>query len=90
MPEVDRELGNWFTSAHPKSHFKDRLMVARATPVGRISLADRELTFRGPSEAAQTRLLTTHDELLAVLSEHFDLHFPAGTRFDCPGLAGLT
>src|SRR5262245_61409196 len=38
MPEIDRVLGNWYTSAHPESHFKSRLMVARATPGGRIAL----------------------------------------------------
>eukprot|EP01035_Chromulina_nebulosa_P015695 gene15695-20789_t len=29
--------------------------------------------------------LTTPDELLAVLAEYFDLHFPPGTRFGPPG-----
>src|SRR5262249_13193470 len=30
MPPIDREVGNWFTSTHPRSHFPDRLMVSRA------------------------------------------------------------
>jgi N-hydroxyarylamine O-acetyltransferase len=90
MPEIDRELGNWFTSAHPNSHFKSRLTVARATPAGRITLTDRELTFRARDGHADARLLGSESQLLAVLAEHFDLHFPPGTRFECPGLAGLT
>src|SRR5450432_655081 len=47
MPAIDRELANWFTSAHPQSHFKDRLMVARALPDGgRLTLLNRELSTR--------------------------------------------
>src|SRR5690349_4239107 len=46
MPEIDRELGNWYTSAHPQSHFKSRLTVARATPDGRVVLNDKTLTRR--------------------------------------------
>jgi N-hydroxyarylamine O-acetyltransferase len=30
MPPVDREMGNWYTSCHPNSHFRSKLMVARA------------------------------------------------------------
>ena len=30
MPPIDREVANWFTSTHPQSHFRDRLMVAPA------------------------------------------------------------
>ena len=35
MPAIDREVANWFTSTHPDSHFKNRLMVARAAAGGR-------------------------------------------------------
>lgn len=86
MPEIDREVSNWYTSTHPRSHFRDRLIVARATSDGRIVLVNRELSFRDANGIATTRMLTTPDELLAVLAEHFALHFPAGTRFPCPGL----
>ena len=87
MPSIDRELANWFVSTHPQSHFKSRLVVARALPNGaRVSLLNRELTLRPRGEPAQTRLLASPSELLDVLSEHFALHFPAGTEFDCPAL----
>lgn len=36
MAPIDREVGNWFTSTHPLSHFKNRLLVARATPEGGV------------------------------------------------------
>jgi len=86
MPEIDRVLGNWYTSAHPESHFRNRLIVARATAEGRVTLANRELGIRRREGQSESRLLGSPEELLAVLAEHFDLHFPAGTRFPCPAL----
>ena len=87
MPPIDREVANWYTSAHPQSHFKHRLSVSRALPEGRrISLLNRELTLRERDGRGHHRMLGSPDELLAVLDEHFGLAFPPGTRFPCPGL----
>ena len=87
MLPIDREVGNWYTSAHPRSHFKERLMVARALPEGRrISLQNRELTLRERDGRADRRLIGSPDELLEVLEARFGLAFPAGTRFPCPAL----
>lgn len=86
MPAIDREVGNWFTSQHPRSHFRDRLMAARATPTGRLTLINRELTVRGHDGAATTRIVRDPDELLVVLADDFGLAFPATTRFACSGL----
>lgn len=87
MPPIDRELANWYTSAHPQSHFKNRLVVARALPGGRrLALLNRELTDRGRDGTAQVRTLGSPDELLTVLADTFGLRFPAGTEFPCPGL----
>jgi len=86
MPPIDRELGNWYTSAHPQSHFRSRLVVARARPDrGRVSILNRELTIRRDG-IGETTLLRSPAELLAALATHFDLHFPAGTEFACPAL----
>ena len=84
MPPIDREVANWFTSAHPQSHFRNRLMAARATATGRVTLLNRELTHRGPDGIGDTRILRDQDELLHVLAAEFGLRFPAGTRFPCP------
>jgi N-hydroxyarylamine O-acetyltransferase len=35
MPAIDREVANWYTSTHPQSSFKSRLLAARALPEGR-------------------------------------------------------
>jgi len=85
MPEIDREIGNWFTSTHPQSHFKNRLMTARAVPGGRVTILNREFTRReSASGQGQTRLLRDQNELLAVLASEFGIDLPASTRFDCP------
>jgi len=87
MPLIDREVANWYTSAHPGSHFKNRLLVARALPGGaRVGLLNRELTVRQRDGRAERRVLTSPDELLAVLEAHFGLAFPPGTRFPCEAL----
>ena len=84
MPMIDRVVANWYTSTHPGSHFKNRLIVARALPDGgRVGLLNRELTVRQRDGHSERRELATPDELLVVLAEHFGLHFPAGTRFPC-------
>lgn len=83
MPLIDRELANWFTSAHPQSHFRNRLLVARAAPYGvRHTLLNEELTIREADGHAHTRKLTSPDELISVLDEYFGLTFPPDTRFD--------
>jgi N-hydroxyarylamine O-acetyltransferase len=89
MPPMDREMANWYTSAHPGSHFREHLIAARVTPNGRVTLQDDELTLRPRAGVAETRVLSTYDELLGALEEHFTLSFPPETRFVCPGLARL-
>jgi N-hydroxyarylamine O-acetyltransferase len=89
MPRIDREVANWYTSTHPASHFRGRLMVARALDEGgRVTLLDRTLTVRGRG-GEETREIASRAELLDVLAERFGLELPAGTVFDTPGLAGL-
>lgn len=87
MPPIDREVANWFTSAHPQSHFRNRLLAARARPNGaRVTLLNRELTLRDHEGRATSSVLDTPAALLDVLATHFDLRFPVGTNFTCEGL----
>jgi N-hydroxyarylamine O-acetyltransferase len=87
MPVIDRELGNWFTSAHPASHFKNRLMAALAGPDGqRITVLNREFSVRGRSGAAVATPVDSPEALLALLAGRFGLAFEPGTRFQCEAL----
>ena len=87
MPPIDREVANWYTSTHPGSHFKNRLIVARAlADGGRVTLLNRELTVRAAGGHAEVHVLASPDELLDVLAARFGLAFPAGTQFPCPAL----
>jgi N-hydroxyarylamine O-acetyltransferase len=87
MPPIDRELGNWYTSAHPASTFKSRLVVARALPGGgRLSILNRELAIRRRGQPAESHVIESPAALLPLLAEHFGLHFPARTEFVCPAL----
>jgi len=82
MPPIDRELANWYTSAHPKSHFKNRLLVARAAPEAqRLTLLNDEFALRDRYGSATKRQIGSASELLEVLVKQFGLYFPPGTRF---------
>ena len=89
MPPVDREMGNWYTSRHPSSHFRNKLMVARATEGGRLTLGNREFMRRSRNGSTETRILRTHDELSEVLWQEFGIRLAQGARLECAGLAGL-
>lgn len=82
MPPIDRELGHWYTSAHPNSHFKNRLLVARAAPEGqRLTILNDQFTLRERHGTAITRQIASAEELLELLLKQFGLSFPSGTRF---------
>jgi N-hydroxyarylamine O-acetyltransferase len=84
---VDYELANWFTSTHPRSRFRQNLIVARAARDRHYTLANREFTVRHNDGRVEKRSLETADELLAVLADPFGLTFPADTRFGPNGSA---
>jgi len=83
---VDCELGNWFTSTHPQSRFRQNLIVSRMVESVRYTLMNREFTIRQSDGRAEKRMIESSEELVEVLAEYFLLHLPSGTRIDCPGL----
>ncbi|MEJ7599406.1 MAG: arylamine N-acetyltransferase [Kofleriaceae bacterium] len=87
MPPIDRIVANWYTSTHPDSHFKHRLLVARMLPEGRrITILNRELSVRERDGKVAERAIASPAELLALLDAEFGLTFPSGTQFTCSGL----
>jgi N-hydroxyarylamine O-acetyltransferase len=82
MPEIDREIGNWWTSTCPRSKFNQNLFAARAGENGerRGILNNRYLHRRG-AEVLETVTIESADQLLEILGREFGLEFPTGTRF---------
>jgi N-hydroxyarylamine O-acetyltransferase len=79
MPVIDRIVANWYTSTHPQSHFKSRLLVARATPAGRVTLLNDELSMRGADGRADKTRVQSPEHLIELLARHFDIELPVGT-----------
>jgi N-hydroxyarylamine O-acetyltransferase len=76
MPLIDREVANWYTCAHPQSHFRSRLLVALAGEDGkRFTLLNDEFTVRDANGQAKKHIITSPEELQHILAGHFGMHF---------------
>lgn len=76
MHETDREIANWYTSAHPQSRFRHNLIVARALPSGqRISLNNAVFKERDAQGHAVERPVADLPSLMQILQERFRLNF---------------
>jgi N-hydroxyarylamine O-acetyltransferase len=84
VPVIDFELANWWSNQHPRSHFQQNLIATLVTPDGRLIILNRELTKRFPDGRTEKTPIESHAALLALLAEHYGLHFPVGTRFEAP------
>lgn len=73
MHGIDRELGNWYTSAHPDSYFRRTLMVARAIEGGRLSISGQQFTRRLTDGTKTVRTMATDAEVLEVLEQEFGI-----------------
>jgi N-hydroxyarylamine O-acetyltransferase len=85
VPAIDFEVSNWYTCSHPASAFVLNLRASRSLADRRHTLHNRDFTTRYADSRVEKRTIATPEELLAVLAEFFDLHFPPGTRFGPPG-----
>jgi N-hydroxyarylamine O-acetyltransferase len=70
---IDFEIIYWFTSAHPKSRFRQNLMVQRLTADGRASLLNRRLVRRKADGLAEEATLMSPADLERALVEDFNL-----------------
>jgi len=55
-PQIDLNVGSWFVSTNPSSHFVTTLMVARVTDDARLNLAGRDLTVHRADGSEKIRL----------------------------------
>jgi N-hydroxyarylamine O-acetyltransferase len=70
--DIDYDVTNWFTSAHPASPFKAFLMAARHAPDARYSLFQNRLTVR-PVDGEPRRESLDADGLALCLERDFGL-----------------
>ncbi len=77
--EVDFELANWWTSAHPSSHFRQNLLAARTAPEARYALLHNRLTIR-PVGGASSKEVLDADGIERALREIFLLPVQPGWR----------
>ncbi len=74
VPDVDCEVSNWFTGAHPGSPFVSNLVAARPGPGGtRTTFFNGRLSIRRPGAAPERRMVEDAASYRGVLAEHFGL-----------------
>jgi N-hydroxyarylamine O-acetyltransferase len=78
---ADYEVGNWYVSTHPGSHFVTGLIAGLASPGCRYALRDNELAVHHLNGSTEHRVLAGAAELRATLEGPFRLTLP-----DAPGL----
>ncbi len=78
-PAIDYEVGNWYTSQHPESHFRHQLIAARTTAEARYGLRDNRLTIRRTDGSIEQRHLSA-DGIAAALRDLFLLAPEPGWR----------
>jgi N-hydroxyarylamine O-acetyltransferase len=73
-PQTDADFiaPNWFTSTHPDSIFRQRLILSRTLPRARYGLADNRLVIRRPGQETERRVLDA-DGIEQALCELFGL-----------------
>ena len=85
MPRIDREVANWYTSTHPQSHFKQRLIASRAAEDGRrYTILNGDFKVRQRDGHADVTPIQSPEKLLELLSEHFGLHLSPGAQLGTP------
>lgn len=81
MHPIDVKIANWYTSAHPESHFKNRILVARATPNGgRLTLLNDEFSIRSSDGKATKIKINNDQEFLSILSDQFHMNYDLQTQ----------
>jgi len=80
MPKIDQEMGNWWTSTHPESKFRKKIIVALVNRDGtRQSIVNNEFLHRRSAEILERIEIMSRDQLGDLLRERFgiELSLPA-------------
>jgi N-hydroxyarylamine O-acetyltransferase len=72
----DYEVANWYTSAHPQSQFRHRLMAARLPPGRRLGMSNNRFSVHYPDGMVERRELKTPEEIANILETEFNIVLP--------------
>lgn len=78
---IDDELGNWWTSTSPASHFTTSLAVARSPAGRRYALRNFDYSVHIPGQESQKRRPEGPEEICRILEEEFGIDIPERGRF---------
>ncbi|AQA06433.1 arylamine N-acetyltransferase [Mycobacterium sp. MS1601] len=73
VPLIDLQVGSWYVSTHPESHFVTGLSVAMATDEARWNLGGRHLSVHHRDGRTDKTELRNASEVLGVLMNTFGL-----------------
>jgi N-hydroxyarylamine O-acetyltransferase len=73
---AELEMGNWFTSTHPKSRFRNELFLARSDAGVRYGMLDNVLTIHRLGGASERRVLANAGEIRDAISDVFHVQLP--------------
>lgn len=79
---ADLEVGNWFTSAHPRSRFKTDLFLARADEGRRYAMSGNALSTHKLDGATEKKTLGTVAEIREALTDVFRIKLPSDPALD--------
>ena len=72
-PDIDLQVGSWFVSTHPSSHFVTGLTAARVTDDARLNLAGRNLAIHR-ADASEKIRLDDAAAVVATLEDRFGIN----------------
>ena len=79
---IDYQVGNWYVSTFPGSHFRTTLVAALVAPPGRLALRNRELSEYTPDGSRSQRVIADVEELREILSGRFGIRLPDDPDLD--------
>ena len=75
-------MGSWYAATHADSRIYQALIIGLALPNRcRASILNDQFILRQGDQVLESVKITTPEQMLAVLREHFSLSFPPGTVF---------
>jgi N-hydroxyarylamine O-acetyltransferase len=82
---IDWEVSIWHTTTYPGSKYTSAMTLERTLRDQTFSFKDNSLRHRLPDGSFTLKTLTTREELLEALSEHFGIVLPPDTNFEKDG-----